>query len=201
MPFKLTLTLIALFFVSGCTEMKPSDFKNTSPKLVIEEYFNGRTQASGIFEDRFGKLRRQFSVEIDGTWDGDSLVLDERFLYADGERDRRVWTIRKTGPNTYEGRAGDVVGTASGEAQGNALNWQYEMDLKIGDGTLRVHFNDWMFLQPTGILINRARVSKLGIEIGTVTLAFVKEGEMHRKTLNLSSVPPAVAETRRAIGQ
>jgi len=47
------------------------------------------------------------------------------------------------------------------------------MDLKVGDGTLRVHFNDWMFLQPSGILLNRARVTKLGVEIGTVTLAFM----------------------------
>jgi len=37
---------------------------------------------------------------------------------------------------------------------------------------MRVHFNDWMFLQPTGVLLNRARVTKFGVEIGTVTLSF-----------------------------
>ena len=49
------------------------------------------------------------------------------------------------------------------------------MDLKIGDGTLKVNFNDWMFLQPSGVLVNRARVTKFGIEIGQVTLFFKKE--------------------------
>ena len=154
--------------------MKASDFKDSEPRLLIEDYFAGETRAWGLFEDRFGTLRRQFVVDITGTWDGEQLVLDERFQYSDGERDRRVWTIRKTGAHSYEGRADDIVGTATGEAYGNALNWRYDMDLKIGDRRLRVHFDDWMFLQPAEVLINRATVTKLGFEIGQVTLAFMK---------------------------
>ncbi len=201
MKLKISVTLIALMFLSGCTEMKPVDFKNTTPKLAIEDFFNGKTQASGIFEDRFGNLRRQFTVDIDGKWDGASLVLDEKFAYTDGEHDRRVWTIVKTGAHTYEGRAGDVIGMAKGEVQGNALNWQYEMDLKVGDGTLRVHFNDWMFLQPSGMLINRARVSKLGVEIGTVTLAFIKADAKQTGFSETLSEQPAARATRQAASQ
>ena len=163
-----------LFCLVGCTEMKVTDFANATPRLLIEEYFSGRTLASGIFEDRFGNLRRQFTVEIDGTWDGRELVLNEQFWYSDGERDERIWTIRKTGENSYEGRAGDVVGIAKGESYGNALNWRYHMDLKVGNGSWRVKFNDWMFLQESGVLINRAYVSRFGIRIGTITLAFVR---------------------------
>ncbi len=36
-------------------------------------------------------------------------------------------------------------------------------------------FNDWMFLQEDGVVINRARVSKLGFTIGEVTLFFRKQ--------------------------
>jgi len=173
MMVRLIAVPILLIFLSGCESMKPTDFKDAAPRLIIEDYFAGETRAWGIFEDRFGRLRRQFTVDITGTWDGRELVLDERFQYSDGERDRRVWTIEKTGPHTYEGRADDVIGKAEGQAYGNALNWRYDMDLKVGEGTLRVHFNDWMFLQPTGVLLNRARVTKLGVEVGTVTLAFM----------------------------
>ena len=67
-----------------------------------------------------------------------------------------------------------MVGTAIGKSFGNALNWSYDFDLKVGDGTWRVHFNDWMFLQTEGVMLNRATVSKFGIDIGTVTLAFSK---------------------------
>ena len=64
-------------FLSGCSNMKVSDFKDVTPRFSIEKFFIGKTQASGIFEDRFGQLKRQFSVDIMGTWDGNSLVLDE----------------------------------------------------------------------------------------------------------------------------
>ena len=174
MKARLFTALTALVILNSCTSMKPSDFASSTPELVIEEYFVGETQAWGLFEDRFGKLRRQFTVDITGEWDGELLVLDERFRFSDGETDRRVWKITKTGPHSYEGRAGDVIGVAQGEAYGNALNWRYDMDLKVGDGIIRVHFNDWMFLQPSGVLLNRARVTKFGFDIGEVTLAFMK---------------------------
>lgn len=174
MVAKISTLIFALIVLSGCTSMKPSDFSKAEPLLRIEDYFVGQTRAWGIFEDRFGNLRRQFVVDIQGSWDGKSLVLDERFRYSDGETDRRVWTIKKIDEHRYEGRADDVIGTAIGESYGNALNWRYDMDLKIGEGTLRVHFNDWMFLQSSGVMVNRARVSKFGIAIGEVTLFFQK---------------------------
>ncbi len=168
------LLFAAVVLVTGCSTMKPQDFASSEPRLVVEEFFAGRTRAWGLFEDRFGDVRRQFVVDIDGRWDGRELVLDEHFTYADGERDRRIWRIVKKDEHTYEGRADDVVGTASGVAYGNALNWQYDMDLKVGDRTWRVRFDDWMFLQADGVLVNRARVSKFGLEIGEVTLFFQK---------------------------
>jgi hypothetical protein len=181
MMLRLVSVVIALLLIGGCSKMKPIDFKDSEPELTLEDYFLGATRAWGLFEDRFGKVRRQFVVDIDGSLDGDVLVLDERFLYNDGETDRRVWRIRKTGDHSYEGRADDVIGVATGEAYGNALNWRYNMDLKVGDGTLRVHFNDWMFLQPSDVLLNRAKVSKFGIELGEVTLVFMKSGQMEQE--------------------
>lgn len=170
----LTGLLVALLIVGGCSSMDVKDFEDAQPRFVLEDYFAGQTAAWGIFEDRFGKVRRQFTVDITGTWDGKELTLDERFLFSDGEEDQRIWYIRKTGEHTYEGRADDIIGKAEGEAYGNALNWRYDMDLKVGDSTLRVHFNDWMFLQPGQVLINKASVTKFGFEIGRVTLMFVK---------------------------
>jgi Protein of unknown function (DUF3833) len=178
MTKRLGAGLLLIMVMVGCAGMKPSDFENAEPKLSIEEYFLGQTLATGIFEDRFGRLRRQFVVDITGTTDSDVLTLDERFRYSDGETDRRGWSIRRTGPHNYEGRANDVIGVAHGEAYGNALHWRYDVDLKVGGTTLRVHFDDWMFLQPSGVLINRARVSKFGIEIGQVTLFFSKPADV-----------------------
>jgi hypothetical protein len=164
--------LLLLATLTGCNTMKPEQFANAEPKLRVEEFFLGKTRGWGIFEDRFANLRRQFVVDIDGSWQGDVFVMEEHFRYSDGETEERVWRITKDGADGYKGRAGDVIGEAKGIVSGNALNWRYEMDLKVGDGTWRVSFDDWMFLQPDGVLMNRARVSKWGIAVGEATLVF-----------------------------
>ena len=168
---------LMLNILFGCSSMRPSDFKNSEPKLLLENYFLGETHAAGIFEDRFGNVRRQFSVLIKGTWDGKTLTLDEKFEFSDGEKNQRIWYITKIGENLYTGEAADVIGIAKGEVAGNALNWKYDMNLKTKLGVFKVAFDDWMFLQHSGILLNRAEVNKFGINLGTVTIAFTKLAE------------------------
>ncbi|MEJ0067836.1 MAG: DUF3833 family protein [Pseudomonadota bacterium] len=101
-------------------------------------------------------MKRQFVVDLDGRPDGDAFVLTEDFRYDDGETEQRIWRIKKLDEHRYEGRAAGVVGTAAGLAYGSALNWQYDFDLKIGDSTLRVAFDDWMFQQDAEVMVNRA---------------------------------------------
>lgn len=160
--------------LAGCASMKPEDFTNKEPRLLIEDYFAGTTRAWGIFQDRFGTLRRQFLVDIDGNWNGETLTLVEDFVYDDGETEQRIWRIKKSGDHTYEGVAEGVIGQADGVSYGNALNWRYNFELKVGDGTWNVHFDDWLFLQDDRVLINRAVVTKFGLSIGEVTLFFYK---------------------------
>ena len=85
-----------------------------------------------------------------------------------------IWRIDKHGEHGYVGRADGVIGVAEGRAYGNALNWTYKFALKVADDTWTVTFDDWLFLQSDGILINRAEVTKFGIKIGEVTLFFAK---------------------------
>jgi hypothetical protein len=154
--------------------MKPEDYASTLPELDLFEYFAGRTQAWGMFQDRFGEVRRRFKVEITGQRKGDQLILDESFVYDDGETQRRVWTIERLDDHRYQGRADDVVGVAEGVSYGHALNWRYDLLLEVNQKQWQVHFNDWMFLQDDKVLINRAKVSKYGFTIGEVTLFFLK---------------------------
>jgi hypothetical protein len=39
---------------------------------------------------------------------------------------------------------------------------------------MNVHFDDWIYRQSEDIAINRAYVSKFGIEIGSVTIVFLR---------------------------
>lgn len=159
--------------------MRIEDFQNHGPALILEEYFSGITRAWGMFLDRFGRVRRQFMVDIHGTWTPADRRLDltEHFQYEDGATETRRWTLHRTGPGEYEGAADDVIGIARGRALGNAFHWRYTLALPMGGRTVKLAFDDWMFLQPQGVLLNRATVTKWGLEVGTVSIAYSKSAE------------------------
>lgn len=160
---------------TGCVSGPDLNAFDDAPRqLVLEEYFLGETTAYGVFEDRFGKVRRSFKVDITGTVEDGVLTLDERFFYDDGEQDIRVWSIEILGNGRYRGTAGDVPGYAQGNVIGNVFNWKYKVDLKVGESTWNVGFDDWMYLLDDNVLLNRAYVTRFGIRIGEVTIAFQK---------------------------
>ena len=172
------LTLFIILLFTGCSQTDMKEFQNNTPKLDLFNFFEGKTIAYGIFEDRFGNLKRQFRVNIDGKINNQTLTLDEDFLYDDGEQAKRIWKIEKKTDNTqkvtYEGKADDIEGKASGSISGNALNWSYDIYLNIKGSNIKVHFNDWIYKQSEDLAINRAYVSKFGINIGSVTLVFLR---------------------------
>ena len=174
---KLLLTFF-LLLIAGCSQTDMKEFQNKTPKLDLFSFFEGDTIAYGIFEDRFGNLKRQFRVNINGKVKNQILTLDEDFLYDDGEQAKRIWKIEKKIDNaqniTYEGQAEDVEGKAFGSISGNTLNWSYDIYLNIKGSNIKVHFNDWIYKQSEDLAINRAYVSKFGINIGSVTLVFLR---------------------------
>lgn len=179
-----SLALLADLAVSGCMTMKVEDFADKHPAMAPEEYFLGHTRGWGMFHDRFGNLRRQFVIDMIGEMRGDVFVLTENFVYDDGETEQRIWHITPLADGAYRGTAGDVVGMAEGRAAGNAFNWIYELNLKIGDGVWRVAFDDWLFLQPDGVILNRATATRWGVEIGTLTATF------NKRDFNAASIRP-----------
>ncbi len=162
---------------AGCATAPDRFASLPEPSFRLEAYFEGRTQAWGVFRDRNGNLRRQFTVTIDGDWSGETLTLDEHFVYSDGATEQRVWTIRPTGPDTYEGTAADVVGVAQGRVQGNTLVWNYDLNLAVGGRTWTVDFDDRMYLQPDGVMINHAIVRKFGVRVGEAMIVFQRVPE------------------------
>jgi hypothetical protein len=171
-----TLLVLALLALAGCASPTPQDYAAERPVLDMKAYFDGTVDAWGMIQDRSGKVTRRVTVQIVGTWQGDTGTLDERFTYADGKTETRVWTIRKQGER-YVGTAADVIGEATGVAAGNALHWSYVLEAKREDGgTVKLDMDDWMWLVDERTLVNRTRYSKFGIGFGEVTFFFRKRG-------------------------
>ncbi|MEM9899970.1 MAG: DUF3833 domain-containing protein [Pseudomonadota bacterium] len=174
------LVILATLLLAACASVPSLEDDTLSDRdLNLEEFFEGRSVAYGQFQDRFGTVRRRFEVDILGEWDGETLTLTEDFVYEDGATEQRIWRLRKTGPETWEGTAAGVQGIARGEERGDMFNWRYTIDLPIpsADGpvdTLRATFDDWMWLLADDRVLNRAYLSRFGVRIGEVILTFEK---------------------------
>ena len=170
--------LISTFLLLACSGPNVKQYANEKPTLDLSEYFSGTIDAYGIFTDRSGEVKKRFTVLIKADWkvvDGKKVgVLDESFEYSDGTKQKRIWKLTEVSPGKYVGRADDVIGEALGESSGNALNWAYTLALPV-DGTIyHVQFDDWMYLVTPKVMINKAKMSKFGIDLGEVTLSFYK---------------------------
>lgn len=166
--------VLMLFVLAGCGTVSVEDYRDERPALDLRRYFDGTIDAWGMFQDRSGKVVKRFYVRIDAKWTGDTGTLDEHFEYSDGSRSRRVWTITRLDEHRYRGTAADVIGEARGEVYGNALRWQYVLNLEVDGRTWAVDFDDWMYLMDDRVMLNRSVMSKFGVHLGEVTLSFRK---------------------------
>ena len=172
----LAFGLASVMLLSACAGRPALDDPKLSDRqLNLEEFFVGELVAHGQFQDILGTVRRRFEVAITGTWDGETLTLVEDFVYEDASTEQRIWTLVKTGPDTWRGTAPGVIGEALGEERGDTFNWAYTIDLPIpGDQTMRVSFDDWMWLLSDDRLLNRAYMKRYGVTIGEVIIMFEK---------------------------
>lgn len=177
------LVMVLMLLLGGCSAADVSIYKDNQPQLDLFSYFQGQTRGWGMVQDRQGRVSRQFVVDIDGRVDenGD-LRLSEEFSWSDGEKSTRVWLISRTPDGELSGTAGDVVGKAAGRIAGNALHWEYVLLVAVDGRQWEVALDDWMFLQPDQVLINRTKMSKFGFHLGEVTIVFNKWSEWEEQS-------------------
>ena len=164
----------AVGLVAACSSPKHDAYASQLPKLTVEQYFNGTLDAHGMFQDRSGAVLKRFVVVMRCNWQGDTGTLDEDFVYADGTKQKRVWTLKKTADGRFTATAPDVIGTAEGIVSGNALRWKYVLALPVDGKIVNVDMDDWMFLIDQKVMLNRTAMSKYGFNLGSVTLSFTR---------------------------
>ena len=163
-----------LLSLSGCGGAASDPAAGRARKFDLEQYFKGRMKAWGLVEPRFGGAVRQFTVDMEGRRDGDVLVLDEHFVYSDGEKQFRQWRIRRMPDGSIRGEAADVTGSAEGREEGASLFLAYALNLKTSSGEWRLAADDRVFRFDDEMALNRLRLSKWGVQVAEVTIAFRK---------------------------
>lgn len=160
--------------LGGCASQTIEQYRSEKPVLDLKDYFNGTLDAYGVFTDRSGAVVKRFTVVMRCSWQGNEGVLDEDFTYSDGTTQKRIWRLTQLADGKYTGTAGDVIGTAQGQARGNAFYWTYTLSLPVDGRVYEVQFDDWMYLMTDKVMLNKATMRKFGVTLGEVTLSFTK---------------------------
>lgn len=168
------LLLVALLpFVLSCSSSL-DDYDGTTPKFNLPTYLNGEISAWGIVQDYSNKLSRRFCVDIVGTWQGNTGQLHETFYYNDGEQQIRIWDLSVAENGRVTGSAADVIGEASGSANGTAFNWQYTLRVPVDGSEYDLFVDDWMFMLDENRMMNRSYMKKLGVTVAEISIFFDK---------------------------
>jgi hypothetical protein len=175
--FQLMAIALLAALMAGCAATDPRRYAAEKPALDLRQYFNGTIEGHGMVLDRAGEVTRRFVVTIKATWQGDTGTLDEDFVWSDGVKEKRIWTLRPgAAPGQWIGTAADVIGQANGVVAGNALNWSYTLAYKTAEGkAYNIGFDDWMFLIDERVMLNRAVMSFWGFRVGEVLISFTRK--------------------------
>ena len=160
---------------AGCSQVRVSDYSDLEPRMELEEFFTGTLVAHGVVKNRGGRVIRTFNADIAAHWQDGEGTLDEDFVFDDGERDRRVWTLTPVAQGRYTGSAGDVVGEGRLQVAGNSVFLDYVLRVPYGDGTVDVRVDDRMYLLAPGVLLNESIMSKFGVEVGSILLVILRQ--------------------------
>ncbi len=180
MQLKKTLSLLAIGTLTmtlfGCASNQAKQYQNNTPTLTIQKYFNGPLKAYGMLQNWNGKQTRRFDVSITGVWKNDKEgQLHEFFVFNDGEKQTRDWTLTMADAHHFIGTAHDVVGEAKGEQYGNTIHMQYTLRVKVNGKDRDINIDDWLYAINDKVVINRSTLSKFGLTLGQLTITFSKE--------------------------
>ena len=170
------MTMAMTLFLVGCASQSHELFTDERPLFKPEEFFAGHTCSWGIFETKSGRPTKIIQTETTGRWDGSTLHFEQDIIIAHGRKTHRSWLIRRLDEHHYSATGTGIVGTARGEARGNAFHLEFTMDALPGNPLGHVHMSQWMYLQVDGVtMINRATVTKAGVIITEITEQFRKD--------------------------
>ena len=167
--------LLLSVFMAGCSSLSARDYQAGQPGMDMLGYFSGDVRAWGMVQDRSGKVIRRFMLTMHGTPQPDgSLAIHEVLDYVGGKRQTRDWSVKRLDAHHVAATADGIVGVAQGEQYGNALRLDYVLEDDSSGSAWHFPVDDWFFLQPDGVLINRSYGSKWGLHVFDVTTFFQK---------------------------
>lgn len=168
---RIVALLFTILWLTGCSSTAIEEYADNQPKFNVQEFFQGDLVAHGVLKDRSGKVTRYFHADLKASWQEGVGTLEEWFVFDDGERQERVWTLTPNGDGSYTATAGDVIGEGQLQTAGNALFMKYVLRVPYDGDTIDLNVDDRMYLVTPDHLINESVLTKFGFKVASLTLS------------------------------
>jgi hypothetical protein len=140
-------------------------------------FFDGHTQSRGVIENRSGAPVEPIMTDSHASIDeAHRLHMVQTLTFRGGRTQRRTWTLWQTGAGLFEATANDMIGSATGRANGSMFHWQWVLARSPGNHLMDVTMEQWMYGLPDGTVLIRTTISKLGFILAEVTEQFTRSG-------------------------
>ena len=83
----------------------------------------------------------------------------------------------RSGPNRFTATANDMIGSATGEANGRVFHWRWVLARAPGNALMNVAMEQWMYRMEDDSVLIRTSVSKFGFIMAEVTEQFRRADE------------------------
>lgn len=140
--------------------------------FLFEAFFDGRVAGCGLFQDRFGRVRSRFDIEMEGAWNEGVFVIDEVIRLDNGPGQNRRWRVRRLNSGAYEAQVDDVIGLARGTTIENGIQWRYRMGVPVNRRMLALDFDDRMFGHGADTVLNVSDARKWGLRVGRLVASY-----------------------------
>ena len=172
-PLLLSVAWFAALPRAQAAAPPPSAFADAQPVFDPLKFFTGHTRSWGVFENRSGEPTERIRTETWGRMVNGELRMEQDLYIGSKPRQRRSWRMRRLDAHHFEATANDIVGTAHGEAYGNAFRWSFTLAVEPGYPLFNVRMTQRMYLQPDGrTMIYRDTIRIFGIAVAGVTEQF-----------------------------
>lgn len=172
------LSLACLFSLIGLTACSnhSSSTESLKPFIPLESFFNGKLTAQGLVKNRQGEITRTFHADINASWTAEGIgTLDEQFLFDDGEKQQRIWTLKRQDSQHYSATANDVEGEHLLTVTGRHLKMKYPLSIRYKNKPLTLSVDDRLYIVNDSTLLNESTLKKFGFKVGSILLVIQKQ--------------------------
>ena len=169
----LGLTVLRLRF-TGFMAQTPAEYAQTEPRLDLRHHLNGDIKCDGVIYGPFGRVVSRFTGDIVASWDGNKGIMREHFEYDSGNCQDREWRLELGNDGSIRAEAADLLGPGNGMQSGSALCLRYRIRLPKEAGGHVLNVTDWMYLAPSGVIVNRSQFRKFGLKVAELVATMRK---------------------------